>query len=130
MEITLTKQDMFNTMIEKLEKQKRPCRLEGAVVTRCCYHNEIGERCAVGWVLPKSVAERYSNVGNVSELVYNLGMYSQHRELAEFLKENLQFLTDCQVAHDDWKDWQQISVREAFEPVALKYNLGFPEGIA
>jgi hypothetical protein len=86
------KQEMFNIAITKLWEQGVQCTNKDG---NCIYHNDLGHRCAVGWLLSEEVATKYAYSGCVRELIYTAG-----DELPSYIKQNMDFLNQLQLVHD------------------------------
>lgn len=87
-----TIQQVSDEIAAALIKQGKPCLRNYG----CAYGDNLGNHCAVGWLLPKDSEFMYSTE-NVNELARKKNYLGKN---TDFIKNNTQFLSLIQKLHD------------------------------
>lgn len=109
---TASYQELFNRMWDGLAGQGWKRSVDENDL--CAYRGEEGMKCAIGYCIDDEAAKEWEGDSiSAADIKYRL-----HIKV-----DRLEFLTDCQRAHDGGLDHE---MKKRFRAIAKKYNLTIP----
>ena len=114
-------------VVEGAEPAVEFCEIEE--IYSCCYYTEDGRKCAVGLVLPETIAKSLDKNVSLGNILHNMGGGEHdYRYLFDYdVSGNLQNKLHDGLINKKTGQWdKRFDIREEYTKVAQKYKLTIP----
>lgn len=119
----MTKQEMFDAAYRGVVTQGKLCKVAG-----CCLYNHNGMHCAIGWIIPSDVGERWDeeSINFTDGAMWDSLAEKELEAIGITLDdETFDFLRDLQFAHDNVSTLMDF--KQNMKEIADLYGLRIPE---